>query len=256
MKNLLNGFLKSFGPKVFNEGLGKCNALGKRLIKKRKVVNFLDVGCASGHLTLDFAKAVKAKNIYGVEFVKKYKEECLKKGIKCQSQDLNKNWEFQDNFFDLILSSQNIEHMHDTRLYLKECYRCLKPGGQAVILSENLASWINIFSLLFGFEPFSSTGIGGESAGNPLHVKMEKNDWLDEKNALMSEEYEASGISGVAGHVRVLSYQGIKDLMIQSGFKKVEVYTKGYLPLWGKFSDIMCKLDKRHGHFLIATGFK
>lgn len=256
MQNFLNGFLNSFGPKVFNEGLEKCNTLGRRLIKKKKAANFLDVGCASGDLTLKFAKAIKPENIYGVEFVKEYQEDCLKKGIKCQSWDLNGTWKFKDNFFNLILSSQNIEHMHNTRLYLEEMFRVLKPGGQAVILSENLASWINIFSLLLGWEPFSSTGIGGKSAGNPCHVKMDDNDWLAKKNALLSSQYRASGISGVAGHIRVLSYQGLKDLMEQAGFKKVEVYTKGYLPLWGKVSDLMCLLDKRHGHFLVATGFK
>ena len=256
MKRIIRKLFKTVAPKIFNDGLERCNALGKKLVKKKETDRFLDVGCAYGDLTLEFTKLIKCKSVYGVEFIEKYQKMAIQRGIHCQRQDLNKRWNFKTDFFDLILSSQNIEHMHNTRLYLEECYRCLKPEGQVLILSENLASWINIFSLILGWEPFSLAGISGASVGNPFHVDMGKNDWLERKNSLLFNEYRQSGISGLAGHIRVLSYQGLKDLMEMTGFKQVEVYTKGYLPFWGIISDLMCFLDKRHGHFLIGTGFK
>lgn len=257
MKTMMTKFLKSFTPKLFNDGLAECILLGQKLIEKKNIERFLDVGCDRGDLTLEFAKIIKPKEVHGVEYVKEYQKIAIKKGIRCIRQDLNEKWSFKSNYFDLILSSQNIEHLHNTRLYLAESLRCLKPKGQLIVLSENLASWVNIASLILGWEPFSSTGINGLSVGNPLHTNEGENpESLKKKNLMLFREYQESGISGLAGHVRVLSYQGLKDLMERIGFKDVKVYTRGYFPFWGKISDLLCILDKRHGHFLIATGFK
>jgi len=253
---MINSLLKKFTPGIFNDGLEKCVKLGKKLITKKKIENFLDVGCSDGNLTLEFAKILKAKNIYGLEYVNDYQTELRKKGIKCLQQDANLKWQYESNFFDFILSSQNIEHVHNTRLYLEECYRILKPGGQVVILTENLSSWINILALVFGWQPFSLIGIDGLAVGNPLHTEVDIDRKLQQKNDFLEKAYQESGISGVAGHVRVLAYRGLKDLMILTGFKNVKMYTTGYLPLKGALSDLMCRLDSRHGHFLICTAEK
>lgn len=126
---MLRGFLKSIAPKSFNDGLVRCNDLGKKLIYRKGIERFLDVGCGDGKLTIEFAEVVKPKEIYGLEFVDEFRLEAGNKGIKCFKCDLNGKWNFDDNFFDLILSSQTIEHLHNTRVYLEECYRCLKWGG-------------------------------------------------------------------------------------------------------------------------------
>ena len=181
----------------------------------------------------------------------KYCRKARKRGIKCEKFDLNYKWSFKDNYFDFILSSQNIEHLHNTRLYLKESYRCLKKGGQLVVLTENLASWINIGSLIFGWQPFSATLINGWSIGNPLIWHSEK-----PSNKTSLKKYLDAGISGTASHVRILAYKGLKEIMKQAGFKNVRVYSRGYLPFWGKLSDFLCKIDKKHGYFLIGTGIK
>lgn len=244
-------FLKYIAPKSFNDGLAKSNILGKNLVSRSKVDRFLDLGCADGEFTIEFAKSFKPKEIYGIEIVDKYCRQAKKRGIKCVKHDLNYKWNFDSNYFDLILSSQNIEHLHNTRLYLEECYRCLKKGGQLVVLTENLASWINIGSLIFGWQPFSATLINGWSIGNPYIWHSEK---PSNKTAL--KRYQDAGISGTASHVRILAFKGLKDVLKQVGFKDVQVYSKGYLPFWGKLSDFLCKVDKKHGHFLIGTGIK
>jgi len=243
--------LEIIAPKSFDYGLLKCKELGKKLISKRKVNRLLDLGCGDGKPTMEFAKVIKPKEIYGIDFVDEFRQKAEKKGIKCIKCDLNKKWDFDSGFFDFILSSQNIEHLHNTRLYLEECYRCLSKGGQLLILSENLASWINIGALLFGWQPFSTTNINGWSLGNPLVWHANKL-----KNEQFLKKYQDSGISGTVGHVRVLAPRGLKDLLEKVGFKKIKVYTRGCLPFWGKFSELLCYLSKKHGHFLIATGFK
>jgi len=244
-------FLKYIALKSFNDGLSKCNDLGKNLISKKRINRFLDLGCADGEFTIEFIKGLKSKEIYGVEIVDKYCRQAKKRGIKCVKQDLNYKWNFDSNYFDVILSSQNIEHLHNTRLYLEECHRCLRKGGQLIVLTENLSSWINIGALVFGWQPFSATLINGWSLGNPFIWHSEK---PSKESALIS--YLDKGVSGVNSHVRILAYKGLKDCMKQAGFKDVQIYSKGYLPFWGKLSDFLCNVDKKHGHFLIGTGMK
>ena len=247
----MRALLKWIAPKSFNDGVSKCNELGMKLISKKDVEAFLDVGCGNGELTMVFAATVRPKTVYGIEYVDEFRADAESKGIICKKCDLNDKWPFEDNFFDIILSSQNIEHMHNTRLYLEESYRCLKPNGQIIILTENLASWVNIGALLFGWQPFSTTNINGFNLGNPLiwHANEKK----EEK---FLETYQDTGVSGTVGHIRVLAFKGLKDLMERIGFKDVRLYTRGYLPCWGIVSSFFCIIDKRHGNFLIATGYK
>lgn len=249
---MIRGLLKIIAPKSFNEGHDKCNNFGKRLIFKKNIERFLDVGCGEGKLTMEFAKIAKPKEIYGIEIVDEYCKEAEKIGISVVKCDLNGKWNFDDNFFDLILSSQNIEHLHNTRLYLEECYRCLKRGGQIIILTENLSSWVNIGALILGWQPFSSTNINGWSLGNPLIWHINEQGIHTE----FMEKFQNIGMSGVVGHVRVLAFSGLKELMEKAGFKNVRVFTRGYLPLRGLINDVLCTIDRRHGHFQIATGLK
>ncbi|MBN1293559.1 MAG: class I SAM-dependent methyltransferase [Candidatus Latescibacteria bacterium] len=244
-------FLKYIAPKSFLDGLERCNSLGKKTIACSNIERFLDIGCGDGKLTMEFSGIANPNEIHGIEFVDTLRQEAEKRGIRCTGFDLNGKWDYEDNFFDLILSSQNIEHLHNTRLYLEECHRCLKPGGQLIVLTENLASWINIFALLFGWQPFSTTNINGWSIGNPLIWHADES-----RDEGFMDTWQKSGVSGTVGHVRVLSYTGLNDLLIKVGFKQVRLNTRGYLPLWGKLSDILCSIDKRHGHFLIASGVK
>ena|GEM_PF-401474 len=247
----LGRFLRFIAQKSFNDGLARCNQLGMRLIVKEKVDRFLDVGCGNGELTMEFASVINPREIYGIEFVDEVRPEAERKGIKCFKYDLNGRWGFDDNYFDVILSSQSIEHMHNTRLYLEECHRCLKPGGQVIILTENLASWDNIISLVFGWQPFSTTNINGWHLGNPYI--WHKHESKDED---FLTRWQDTGVSGITGHVRVLTFIGLRELLRKTGFTKVDVYSKGYLPLWGRLSDSFCWIDKRHGRFLVAQGFK
>jgi SAM-dependent methyltransferase len=243
--------LKYIAPKSFNDGLDRCNRLGVKLLRGGKIVSMLDAGCGDGSLTMQFANASGAERIAGIEYVDELREKAIQFGIDCRKADLNDVWPFVDGEFELIFSSQNIEHLHNTRRYLEEAYRCLRQGGKILVLTENLASWANIGSLIFGWQPFSTTNINGFSAGNPL--TWHRGDPRDEE---FIQEWQSTGVSGTVGHVRVLAYSGLAELLSLVGFSNIKMYTRGYLPLWGWLSDVLCSIDRRHGHFLIAMGEK
>lgn len=86
----------------------------------------------------------------------------------------------------------------------------------------------------------------GWSLGNPLI-------WY--KNMQKENQQEKMGMTP-GSHIRVLAYGGMKDFLLNTGFKKVSVWSRAYLPFWGSVSDLLCTIDRWHGHFLISTGFK
>ncbi len=247
----MRAILKHIAPRAFMDGLERCNETGLSLVARRDCRSMLDVGCGDGELTMKFAEASGAGELYGIEFVDEFRKKAESRGIRCSKEDLNGRWGYSDDSFDLILSSQNIEHLHNTRLYLEECHRCLKVGGQLIVLTENLASWVNIGALVFGWQPFSTTNINGLSVGNPLIWHKD-----EPRDSAFFENWQATGVSGTVGHVRVLAFKGLRDMMEEAGFRNIIMRTTGWLPLWGKASDILCAIDRRHGHFLIGTGFK
>jgi SAM-dependent methyltransferase len=232
-------------------GLERSNELGMQLVAGRRVDKMLDLGCKDGETTMRFAAAAGARETWGVEYVEEFRDLAEEKGIHCVAGDLNCPWPVPGGEFDLVLSSQSIEHMHNTRLYVEECFRCLKPGGQLVVLTENLSSWSNIGALVCGWQPFSCTSMNGWILGNPLTWDLD-----DPVNPEFLERWNAHGVSGTVGHVRVLSYRALRDVLLKAGFHDVRVMSRGYLPLWGSLSDLLCRADPRHGHFLVATAYR
>jgi SAM-dependent methyltransferase len=46
-----------------------------------------------------------------------------------------------DEGFDVVLSTQVLEHVEDPRLYLAECFRVLRPGGQLLLSTHGVFSY-------------------------------------------------------------------------------------------------------------------
>jgi len=70
-------------------------------------------------------------------------DQFMVRGVKCFKADLNNQIPFADNFFDVVLCIETIEHLENPWQYLREVYRVLKPGGQLIISTPNIT---NIFS--------------------------------------------------------------------------------------------------------------
>src|ERR1039458_3444490 len=113
--------------------------IGGRAVVDLSPQSLLDVGCGDGNMLFRYFKQVPTE-FYGVEGAPPLKAKAEQRGIKVFRYDLNGRWPFEDGKFDLVFSSQVIEHLHNTRLFVEETYRVLKPGGTAVIMSENLSS--------------------------------------------------------------------------------------------------------------------
>lgn len=115
--------------------------------------NILDIGCYDG----TFLSLIKNRNnrFYGIEASDYGAKESTDKGINVEQFffDDNTRFPFGNNFFDLIVAGEIIEHIYDTDFFLEEIYRLLKPDGKLLISTPNIASFGRRLMLLFGINP-------------------------------------------------------------------------------------------------------
>lgn len=97
---------------------------------------------------------------------------CRARGIEVHECDLKVILPFADQTFDLVHANQVIEHVPDVDLFISEIFRVLKPGGRAIISTENGSSWHNIGAAVLGWQIFSLTNVSNRAAGlgNPLSL--------------------------------------------------------------------------------------
>ncbi len=211
-----------------------------KLLEENSQVTLLDCGCDEGDITLEIAKRINTQKNYGIDIIKERYIKAQQKGIIVKHCDLNnERFPFESESIDVVHANQVIEHLWNLDNFLKEIHRVLKPGGYAVISTENLASWHNIFALLLGFQPFSSTNITQiKTIGNPfaLHVSDKHNGSIFDLKPF--------------AHLILLTYQGLKDLFSVHNFVVEQILGAGYYPFPKRVSVFLSKIDKRHAAFL------
>ena len=79
------------------------------------------------------------------------------KTIIYEKHDVTEAFPYQNAKFDVVHSSELIEHVKDTMFFLKECKRVLKPGGRMIISTPNLHYWRNIIEWFNGNQFFLLT---------------------------------------------------------------------------------------------------
>ena len=114
----------------------------------------LDVGCGSGERLYWYLPGGPAR-VIGLE--KLFSEASVaRQWIPVIVGDLAKTWSVASGAIDVVSANQVIEHMTEPDMLATEAFRVLRPGGWAVVSTENLAAWCNIGALLLGQEPFST----------------------------------------------------------------------------------------------------
>lgn len=123
-----------------------------------KGLEVLDLGCGRG----DLAKILKdlGAKVTGVDFDKQSLSQAKRYLTKAVWVDLNKlKLPFKTNRFDLIVSSEVVEHLLYPNQVLKEIYRVLKPKGNFIVTTPNLLYWGNRLKILNGDFRYQDSGI-------------------------------------------------------------------------------------------------
>ncbi|MDP2709988.1 MAG: class I SAM-dependent methyltransferase [Solirubrobacteraceae bacterium] len=194
----------------------------------------LDLGCASGHFTVQLARRARAAEVHGVEFVEEWAAAARGHGIEVVATDLAERLPYDDASFDLVHSNQVIEHLPRTDTFLREIRRVLRPGGHAIISTNNLASWHNVVSLALGWQPTPCHVSDYVIVGNPT-------------NAYDGWEQPQFGQQ----HLRVFTGRALAALAGYHGLALDLDRTAGYYPLPARAARAMTRIDRRHGAFLV-----
>ena len=201
---------------------------------RRPGATMLDLGCGDGTFTLRLGARIGAARLMGVELLDSLADTAARNGIEVTRTSLAAALPFPNASFDVIHSNQVIEHLVGTDLFMREIRRLLRPGGYAIVSTNNLASLHNIFSLLLGWQPL------------PNHVS-------DEIVGLGNPLNPFQGGQGAAGqmHLRVFTGQALADLARFHGMRVAMQRTTGFYPLPPRPSRLATWLLPRWGVYLI-----
>lgn len=172
--------------------------------------------------------------VHGLEIVPERADVARSRGFDVRIGDLEEWWPFDDGSFDVVHANQVIEHLMRLDHFAEQIRRVLRPGGYAVIATENLASWHNVAAVALGYQPFSSSNI---SRLRPIGNRF----------ALHAGEIPA-GESWQ--HVHVLTLTALRDFFVAHGFAVDQAWGTGYHPFPSVIARPLATVDPRHAHFI------
>lgn len=105
------------------------------VVPKEKKGRLLDVGCGSG----EFLNQMKnfGWEAFGVEINQESADMGNKRGLNIFCGELG-GVDFPQNYFDVVVLSQTLEHVYSPGAYLEKIYRLLKEGGLLIIGVPNI----------------------------------------------------------------------------------------------------------------------
>jgi SAM-dependent methyltransferase len=245
---MLKQFLQRVVGADFIRASLRCNDWSGQGVAALRPRVLLDVGCGDGSLLFRYLD-YRPDRFCGVEAAPALKAKAAQRGIEVLAFDLNGQWPYEDNTFDVVHSAQVIEHLHNTRLFVQEIYRVLKPGGTALVTSENLTSFLNLGAMILGYTPFTLMRVCGWFLGNPLGLHYQKEEVVE------GIPVHDPMFPGVTGHIRALSVLQAQELFDRVGFK-TEAYSLGLLPIPDWLGRHLERLMPRRGHFLLVEATK
>lgn len=133
----------------------------------------LDIGCGAGSVTAELVS--RGHTVYGAEIQEEAIKRANAKGLRARVTDLNQPINFPDQFFDVIVAMDIIEHLFDPLALLAEIHRTLKDDGCALIGIPQHFDVIQRVRMLFGSGVVSAEHLfyaGDYHSWNYIHIRL------------------------------------------------------------------------------------
>jgi 2-polyprenyl-3-methyl-5-hydroxy-6-metoxy-1,4-benzoquinol methylase len=121
-------------------------AIYRVIISRQLQGNVLDYGAGVGNLSRRLLYLQRFGHVSAADILPASPD--LVGKVKWIQQDLNSTLENHDEFFDVVIAAEVIEHLENPRAMVRDLYRILRPGGTAIITTPNNESWRAILALL------------------------------------------------------------------------------------------------------------
>lgn len=231
--------MKNYFINLWHSAALQNNAILGNFMEYNPRAKVLDLGCDNGILVKSrVAKYIKSKNIWGVDIDRTILTRAKRLGLKTYFLDLNMaKFPFKKDFFDVIQLNQVIEHLWDTDTIMEEIYRIIKPDGYLIISTENLSSWHNLFSLIFGYQAPSQDISNKYRVANPFSLCQIRP-------------------RTTTSHQRIFTLRGLVKFCRAHGFKVEKKAAAGYYPFPSFLAKILCGFDPYHGAFICIKARK
>lgn len=93
--------------------------------------SILEIGCGTGKNTVFFGQIGSV--VHAVDFsqgmIEKAREKVQAENVHFSMLDITQRWEFEDQFFDLVVCNLVLEHIKDLPPIFEEAVRVLQPNG-------------------------------------------------------------------------------------------------------------------------------
>jgi SAM-dependent methyltransferase len=184
---------------------------------QRRVERILEEGCGIG--TYVRALLPYAEQVCGIDVEPDYLQQAVAMLPAANLQlALCEALPYADNYFDLILNHEVIEHVQDDRKTAAEMVRVLKPGGRAVIFAPNR---------LYPFETHGHYWKGVYHFGNTPLINYLP-DWWRNRLAPHVRTYTAEGLRSL---FLGLPVRVVRHAQIYPGYDNL-VYRRPALGAW------------------------
>lgn len=135
--------------------------LSEEIVSNLEKGIILDLGTGPGYLPIEIVKRSPSIKVHGINLSDRLIRMARTKASKAGVAD---RLRFADGSYDMVISTGMLHHLKDPLEMLRECYRVLKPGGEAWIydparvsghidLKELKASLILFERLMYMFFP-------------------------------------------------------------------------------------------------------
>jgi len=122
----------------------------------KKTARFLDIATGEGYI-LEMLHDRGFSNLYAADLDDE-NFKLSKTVYHFKKTDANKKWPYADGFFDVVVSSETIEHLENPSHFMREVSRVLKPKGYLLLSTPSVEGVISrIYFFLTGILAFHTT---------------------------------------------------------------------------------------------------